>query len=213
MSPVSGRRRQDRVVLRSRSSLVIFAVFALVGAGLTIDAIVRGALVFVVAALPWIIAAVWAAYVVLARPCIILRPDGVTVINVLRRHDLPWSAVDHVTSRYQLAFRLRNGRRIVSWGAPTAGLDQASISGSVGPFRTQEAQEMRTSGVRSGIGRAPLSRPSVHTIIESARDRWEASESDSPMGDTPAAPRSTWEWWTVAVTAAIAIACIVAALV
>jgi len=222
----------ERIVLRPASALWTFGIVAAFLLWLFSDAVIRGAWEYALTALPWLLLILWVVYVVVLRPCVALGPDGITIVNVFRRHRVPWLLVDDFTTRFSLLVRLRDGRTIRSWGAPSTGIDRPFQTGAAdGRFAAPEPP--RASGVRSGApgrGRAPRRvEPTIGSIIESARDRWDPAEpEDVPRrpADVNGAGRSTvaggaepartaeggdrvsqWEWWSVAVTLTLAAAC------
>ncbi|NUU30047.1 PH domain-containing protein [Arthrobacter sp. C9C5] len=83
-----------------------------------------------VAAAPWLAAAALLVYLTQWQPRLIVGADGFDVVNGLRRHRIPFAAVDDVEVRYTVTVKAA-GKRYVSWGAPTppsafgAGFEQA----------------------------------------------------------------------------------------
>jgi hypothetical protein len=217
-------------VLRPASALWTFGIVAAFVVWLFADAVLRGATEFALTALPWLLLILWAVYVVMLRPCVALGPDGITIVNVFRRHRIAWSLVDDFTTRFSLLVRLTDGRTIRSWGAPSTGIDRPFQTGSP-DARFAAPESPRASGVRrtgpGGLGGPPRrSQPTIAGIIEGARDRWDtdpaaregasAAASDAVVASgaatRAAAPTgrvrvSSWEWWSIAVTLVLAAAC------
>ena len=219
-------------MLRPASALWTFGIVAAFVVWLFADAVLRGATEFALTALPWLLLILWAVYIVMLRPCVALGPDGITIVNVFRRHRIAWSLVDDFTTRFSLLVRLTDGRAIRSWGAPSTGIDRPSQNGS--SDARFAAPGSRAAGVRrsgpGGLGRpSRRSEPTIGSIIESARDRWDvepaareaapaasasAATSASASGAASRAPGSAgrervsrWEWWAIAVTLVLAAAC------
>lgn len=145
------------VTIRARSGLWITAAIAVLLASLAVDAVVRGALAAALAALPWQVLALWVVYLLTVRPRIVIAPDALTIVNAARIHRLPWNSIDYVTSRFQLAVWLLDGRRIVSWGAPSLGIDRALVSagdGGDGSEAAAAAAAAGASGSAATIGTA-----------------------------------------------------------
>ena len=169
-SPVAG----DRMVLRSTSSVWIFVVLSAFLVFLVGDAVLRGAVSFALGASPWILLAIWSAYMLLLRPCVVVQPCGLTIVNIVRTHRVPWARVTDLTSRFQLTVHLDTGRKITSWGAPSIGTERPSVA-SAYSRRDAHEQSMRASGVRRRNVRAVPSLPTSR-LIERARDAWETRE-------------------------------------
>ncbi len=222
-------------MLRPASALWTFGIVAAFVVWLFADAVLRGATEFALTALPWLLLILWTVYVVMLRPCVALGPDGITIVNVFRRHRIAWSLVDDFTTRFSLLVRLRDGRAIRSWGAPSTGIDRPFQTGSP-DSRFAAPESPRAAGVRrtgpGGLGSAPRrSQPTIAGIIEGARDRWDTDPAahEVASGGAASAPASTasvaagaesrasavggrervssWEWWSIAVTLVLAAAC------
>jgi len=217
------RSRSERIVLRPASALWTFGLVAAFLLWLFSDAVIRGAWEFALSVLPWMLLIVWVVYVVMLRPCVALGPSGITIVNVFRRHLIPWHLVDDFTTRFSLLVRLKDGSAIRSWGAPSTGIDRPFQTGSAGG-RFAAPEQPRASGVRrsGGAGQSGTRRPAdatIGTIIEGARDRWDptwssgesvpraSAMSSSLAGGAPADRVSRWEWWSIAVTLVLAAAC------
>lgn len=115
-----------------------------------------------VAAAPWLAAAALLVYLTQWQPRLIVGADKFDVVNGLRRHRIPFAAVDDVEVRYSVTVRAA-GRKYVSWGAPTppsafgAGFEQAR-DWKERPFGMLPSNERMgqppTSGGRDAIVRA-----------------------------------------------------------
>ena len=66
---------------------------------------------------PWLLLVAWTVYIVLWLPRLILQPDGLTVVNGLRTHRIPFNVVEDVNVGHSVSISA-DGRKIVSWGAP-----------------------------------------------------------------------------------------------
>lgn len=184
---------RERLVLRSRSAYLLFGLVALIVVAMAVDGFVRGAAWQTLLVLPWLVAILWFIYLVLLRPCAVVDAQGVTVVNVFRRHRIPWPRLAEVVSRYQLTLTRDDGRRVSSWGAPTTGVGGGRFGAS------------RLPGMRSLVAR-PTPTGGTLSALEDMRARWAASAPDVPA-------RSSWEWWTIAVSVLVAAACAWAVLV
>jgi hypothetical protein len=96
-------------------------VFGLVAAGavlLTGDALVKGAWDAAARTAGVAAVVVWAAWLLLLRPSIRVRPDRAVVVNVGRITEIPWSRVVDIRRRLQLILDLDDGRSVEAWGSP-----------------------------------------------------------------------------------------------
>jgi hypothetical protein len=169
-----------RVTLRATGGYWILGVTAALVLFFVVDAVSRGAWTFALAALPWELLAVWVVYVVLVRPCVVVEPAKLSIVNIGRVHEIPWTRVDSITSRFQLSVILDDGRRIVSWGAPSVGLDRPSILGDSSRRRQGVDHQDRASGVRDGgRGDAAQAVPAAR-LIEQAHEQWGEVTPDGP---------------------------------
>ncbi|WP_108250273.1 PH domain-containing protein [Planctomonas deserti] len=182
-------------MLRPASSLWTFGIVAAFVLWLFVDAVLRGATEFALTALPWLLLVLWTVYVVMLRPCVALGPDGITIVNVFRRHRIAWALVDDFTTRFSLLVRLKDGRAIRSWGAPSTGIDRPFQTGS-SDARFAAPEQPRAAGVRrtgaGGLGRpARRSEPTIGSIIEGARDRWDTEPAARESAITSGAGAGT----------------------
>lgn len=181
-----------RVVIRSTFGFWLAGLAAALVVAFTVDALARGAWLFAVTTLPWQLLVVWVIVVVTVRPCVVVTPDALTIINVGRVHVLPWPRIEDIVSRYQLVVTLVGGRRITSWGAPSLGVDRPSITGrmlSRDPRPGQDPSAGRASGMRAPRPRQPAL--SSAALIEGARDQWESATASATHDSDPV--RSTWD--------------------
>lgn len=176
-----------RLVLRAGSGVGLWVVVVAFCVFLLGDALVRGAFPLAASALPWLTLIVWAVFLLLVRPCVVLDDSGITVVNVLRVHHAPWSAVETVRSRFQVRVELVDGRVFRSWGAPS------STTGG------------RSDAVDIGSGRRTPERGvlPIHRVIDRFRDE---REHALPASSEPATSR--WDLLAVALTAAIVLWCV-----
>lgn len=112
----------ERVVFRSVGGSVWMWVVSIACVLLLGDLLIRGSLEQAGMVTPWLLALAWFVYVFLYAPRIIATRDGVAVHNVLRTTTLTWGAIESITARWQIEFRLVpkfGGRPLQAWGAPT----------------------------------------------------------------------------------------------
>lgn len=137
---VSGRST-DRIVIRGASGWWISGVLAALFAYLLIDATVRAEWAIVLLSLPWMGAVLLVCWMLLIRPCLVVAPSTLTVVNVVRTYKIPWQEVAELHVRYQLVVELTDGTTIRAWGSPT-----------VQPRRDREADASTTHRSRAFVG-------------------------------------------------------------
>jgi hypothetical protein len=147
---VSGRST-DRIVIRGASGWWISGVLAALFAYLLIDAAVRAEWTIVLLSLPWMGLVLLVCWMLLIRPCLIVSPSTLTVVNVFRTHTIPWREVAELQVRYQLVVELTDGTTIRAWGSPT-----------IRPRRDREADTSTPNRSRAFVG--------VVEAIDRARD-------------------------------------------
>jgi hypothetical protein len=166
---VSGRST-DRIVIRGASGWWISGVLAALFAYLLIDAAVRAEWAIVLLSLPWMGAVLLVCWMLLIRPCLIVAPSTLTVVNVVRTHTIPWQEVAELHVRYQLVVELTDGTTIRAWGSPT-----------VQPRRDREADASTTHRSRAFVG--------VVEAIDRARD----DVGRPPAGSESRTVRVAWQ--------------------
>lgn len=60
----------------------------------------------------------WACYL---RPCAILQPEGILIVNVLRTYDVPFARIDAIDRRLGVTVTTDTGRKIGVWALPDSG--------------------------------------------------------------------------------------------
>lgn len=175
-------------MLRAGSGVGLWVVVVAFCVFLLGDALVRGAFPLAASALPWLTLIVWAVFLLLVRPCVVLDDSGISVVNVLRVHHAPWSAVETVRSRFQVRVELVDGRVFRSWGAPSSTTGGRSDA----------------VGARLGDRREPGVLP-IHRVIERWRDEHEVAASAPSERAT-----TRWDWLALFVTAAVVLWCVFA---
>ncbi|MDO5751976.1 hypothetical protein [Arthrobacter sp.] len=106
--------------------------------------------------LPWLLLTAWGIHVLLWRPRLLIRSDGLAVSNILRDHKIPFGDLIAMRVLQTVSFDTTAGR-IASWGAPG--------SGKLGPKMRTDARGARTAA----------SLPYTQTLIQTAWDAWELS--------------------------------------
>lgn len=117
--------------------------------------------------LPSLALAAWAVFLLLWRPRLMVGADGLTVVNILRSHRIPFGALQAVRVAQSVSLDT-TAKRIPSWGAPGVG--------RLGP---------RLGGRPGGSNRLPAT---AHTqaAIEAAWNAWERAEKDGAEKDSAA---------------------------
>ena len=176
--------RREGVTLRATSSTVVFIAILVVCVVLLGDAALRGRWDVVLAALPAAGLAVWVAVVVFARPCLRLDDAGLSIVNVLRTTDAPWSAVDDVTTRHEVVVTLKGGARIRCWGAPTTARSRPAAAPSA---------DDRDRNLTGRVGGS-----SAHRVID---DVWSRHADDTAAGEIS----RTWHVASIVVGVAVTV--------
>ena len=112
--------------LRPHGATILCVVVAVLGLGLTLDAVIRAGWqgVLVLPAPLLFLALVW---MVLWAPRVVLHEDSVEVRNVLVTHHLPFAAIQEVHLGAMLRFEATTDRAaastVTAWNAPALGRD------------------------------------------------------------------------------------------
>jgi hypothetical protein len=178
-------RKQTRKVLRPTSGYWLAGTLTVVVLVFSIDALVHLDFAYLLTALPWQLLAIWVLYVLLVRPAIVIEPQHLRVINLVRQHDIAWSAIERFGGRYQLIVFLHGGRKIACWGAPATGLDRripddlAAASGYASSrLRARARRSRRINGastveiIESIMQDLPLDRSSSQQPVETTVSRY-----------------------------------------
>lgn len=194
----------ERQVYRTTGSLMawwawtVFAAVLLVVLALGHHS--RAALVTAVVA----IAITGIMYACALRPRIVAGGAGVTVVNPLREHVLPWSAVTQVDLKHNVRIHYRGpaGDAIVhSWAVQSSG-------------RSRTRRELRARrAARRGLAPAPgyarlpdaaqaaLAGSAAEFIARQLDERARMQRSPSTPGVPPARPHARWTWGPIAAIA------------
>jgi hypothetical protein len=139
----------------------------------------------------WLLALGTVVHAVLWRPAVVVDPDGVLLVNVLREVRVPWAALEAVETRYALTL-IAAGHRYASWaaGAPGRGGLLARPGGAT-PQRS--SRDLRSdSGAAAflveqawaGWRDRPQAQAQAQAQARSAGDEFLADEP-SPAGGLP----------------------------
>lgn len=144
------------VSVYSTPTRVLAAVGLAICAALAVNLIMAGTPGSIWHFLPWLLFVAWGMYVLLWRPSLLVRPDGLRVRNILREHTIPFSELISLRVIHTVMLETTAGR-ISSWGAPGAG-------------------KMGPRFARTGPANLP-SLPHTQTVIQNQWDLWERSHS------------------------------------
>jgi hypothetical protein len=136
---------------------------------LTVNLVMTGTPAAIWHFLPWMLLIAWGIYVLLWRPLLRVRADGLTVRNILRDHDIPFSQLTAMRVVQSVTFDTTAGR-VTSWGAPG--------TGKLGPRMKTGAAGART------LDTLPL----AQTSVQAAWDSWERSHSATALHDGGTSP-------------------------
>lgn len=138
--------------------------------------------------LPWLLFIAWGVYVLLWRPCLLIRTDGIFIRNILRDHEVPFAGLKAMRVIQNVSFDTTAGR-IPSWGAPGAG--------KLGPR------------ISSRPGRMPAL-PPTQAAVQSSWDAWERRLESQPQQQPNVASR--WNLPSGVVGVLLLVLCIASAL-
>lgn len=103
------------------------------------------------------------------RPRIEIADPGVTVVNVLRTWEVPWSAIERIDTRYALTLFTKTNR-IAVWAAPSPGVRGTTAIGKRDISNLAESSYGPGGTVRPGDA---VNTPSGQVAFV-MRSRWEA---------------------------------------
>lgn len=140
---------------------------------------------------------VFAAWMVLWRPCVLVSDDAVRLVNVTRTIEIPWPALIQVDTRFALTLRTPHGRYTAS-AAPAPGrLNVARGGRDTTPGRVKFDGPARPSDL-------PTTDSGAAAWL--VRDRWaklsEAGRIELGVAETTPVKRS-WHWTSLALAAAM----------
>ena len=127
----------DRTVFRSRFNRILAVVVWVLAVFVAVATIVGSPGDALQALLPALFIAVL-AWIALWRPYLVVADEGVTMVNVLRSHRIPWPALINVDTKFALTL-FTPGHRYAAWAAPAPGRTGAAVarrqarSGNVAP--------------------------------------------------------------------------------
>jgi hypothetical protein len=190
------------VTIRSTGNVVVAIavwVFCLVA---LVDGVLRGTGTYIFHDVLVAAAAALGAWIIFFRPRVIVRDQGLQVINLLRSFDIGWdSLVDwRVGGVLQLQFRTADQRirKAASWGAPGVRKSRPGMSAVLGRDRGLDPN------AGEGIATADL-RSVTELAIEHRERDWRRTHPISQQGSAQSVAQVTWNWLPAAVLVALII--------
>lgn len=188
MATQPGRR-----VFRAPSGIVVMIASAIVALFLLGDAVLRAGVVTGLLLAPWVLLAVWCAYVFVYVSSVQTDATGIRLQNLLRIIEVPWRQITDIDLHWQLRVHLKDGGTVRSFGGPVAGR----------PGRP---------ALRTDRESRPTTPPAVRDL-ELIREQWEAAiEFDGSDADR-AEVRRSWDLWPIVALAAIVVWAVIAVLI
>ncbi len=120
--------------------------------------------------LPWLLLAGWGIVALLWRPRLLVRANGLSVRNILRDHEIPFSELTALRVMQNVSFETTAGR-IPSWGAPGTGKLGPKMRTGPGGIRTLAALPRTQAEVQAAWdawGRGPASQPGPAKAVASS---------------------------------------------
>ncbi len=117
------------------------------------DAVIEGTAGFTVQVVALMSLLAYAAWMLLASPCLVVEADGLRIVNPMRVHWIPFGALDDVRVRGLTTFVAREEggrlRSVTSWNAPGQPRKYAAATPPVAGIieRARVSWESRTRGV------------------------------------------------------------------
>ena len=132
------------MIARYRSGPTLAIGWALIGMALVIIYAMtqRG---FSIVALSVAILISFFAWLVAIRPAILVFEDSLTIQNVFRKYEIPWSSITQISAPLLLSIRTEDGRKISAWAISSSGSDRARGRESRGEVIAVELERYRTA--------------------------------------------------------------------
>lgn len=187
------------VSLYSRPTRALAVVAWAICTFLSVNLVLAGTAAQMWQFLPWLIFIAWGLYVLLWRPQLLVSAGGLSVRNLLRDHEIPFSQLTALRVVQSVSFDTTAGR-IASWGAPGASKLGRKLPSSPGAADIE-------------------SEPATKTAVQAAWDAWERSQPSPGMLDAgassqPGHPETVATRWNMpaAVVGAVSVLLVLASL-
>lgn len=142
--------------IRTNSGIVWLVIVGAIVAFLLVDLALRGTPGQLLSISPWLLLITWTVWALGVYPCIVADREVVEVRNPLRTYRFGWQEVAELSLRWQVAFRMRDGKVIASWAVPVSRSRRARAAQQPADREVEILQELREA--RSGNGEALTSR-------------------------------------------------------
>lgn len=182
-----------RRTFRAPSGIVVMIASAIVAVFLLGDAVLRAGILSGLLLAPWVLLALWFAYVFVYISCVQTDAAGMRLRNLLRIVDVPWRQISDIDLSWQLRVRLVDGTTVRSFGGPVAGR----------PGRP---------ALRTDRESRPTTPPAVRDL-ELIREQWEAATEFRAGDSERPGVRRSWDLRALAALAVIAVWAVIAVLI
>jgi hypothetical protein len=195
-------------VFRPASAAVAAVTWTVVTVGWAWLALRDGGLPSLVRQLPAMVLAATVVYAVMVRPAVSVDADGVRLRNVLRDVDVPWSALDKVSTRFALTLHTVDGRQVRAWAAPASGrhVDARLSAGDVRALGWDEDEPVTASASTaspSGVAAAWVRREWRRAVAASGGDPAPGATAPATVRDRAARGPVAWLAGSAVLTVAV----------
>lgn len=148
--------------------------------------VTEGSVRDVIAVVPWLVLAAYVVWMLFWTPAVVVGDQGVRLRNLARTHDVAWSAIVAIRTRYNLVLVTPDGS-YAAWAAPAPGV----ISSVRGKDQAIEHLPGSTYGAGRSIGIGDLPRSDSGVAAYHVRRGLERRDA----GDLPADDGSVVTTW------------------
>ncbi|QGN33624.1 hypothetical protein [Microlunatus sp. Gsoil 973] len=176
------------VTLRSGGNVVVAVAVWVFCAVALVDGILRGTPSYILRDVLVVAAVSLAGWLVFFRPRLIVRDEGLTMINLIRTYHIPFGSLQSwkVGGTMQAEFRLEGDRmgKATSWGAPGVRKQRPALSSVMGRNRGSFAPPGMAGSANADL------RSVTELAVEHREREWQRAH---PQGEETVA-RRTWNW-------------------
>lgn len=168
--------------LRPGSSIAVGVITALAGLTLLVPALFTEPRSWsLISAVVLVLVLVWLFVV---RPCVVIHPEGVRLVNPMRTAELTWPVITEVRSRWALEL-VAGGTRYTAWGVPAD------------PGRPRYGRGMLTVGANQVRGRGTSETPTKSKVqaqlVAAEVEARIAADRRRKVGRTPRIATRVWD--------------------
>lgn len=180
-------------VFRQRSSLAVAAICAVTGAILLVSMALDWADHPQPLFASWVVLAVAGTWSVFVRPAVLLDVEGVTVRNIARDIQIPWSELTHAESRWNLKV-FAGDRGYTAWAiSAQIGRPNGPSGGRLGMLSPRRLEKHFGLDSTRSTAAPKVTASTVATSIEQAKREYdEAVQQRRPPGAPDGRVRITW---------------------